>query len=194
MGIVNGVRYRVVIVVSGLTVGSANYTLGGTTGGSTLSANGTYTDNVVAGSTANIIITPTNTSRFTIDSVSVKTADVTHSIPIGVVGVDGYRLDRFWVTTGTLLTPDGMNYYTFKPWVSRPAVNGGMEKVYLGTPRSTLTLALAAGQPLRMHDEQYLGAQVPKFSTVGVDVVVTGTPASATLLVRPLFQADFSVI
>lgn len=125
---------------------------------------------------------------------SIAASADTYICPIGVVGVSGHRLDRLWVVTGTALVADGTNYYTFKPWVSRPAVNGGMEKVYLGTPRSTLRLSLAAGQPLQMHDEQYLGMQIPRFSTVGVDVVVTGTPASASLLVRPLFQADFSVV
>lgn len=126
------------------------------------------------------------------DSIAASAA--TYICPIGIVGVDGYRLDRFWVVTGTLLVPDvlALASYTFKPWLSRPATLGGMEKVYLGTPRSTLRLSLVAGQPIQMHEEQTLGVQVPKFSTVGVDVVVTGTPADANLLVRPLLQADFS--
>lgn len=69
--IVAGSRYKVQITISALSVGSASYTLGDITG-STLSAATTYTDYITASTTGKLIITPTNTSRFTISSISIK--------------------------------------------------------------------------------------------------------------------------
>lgn len=68
--IVSGTTYKVVITVSSLSVGSATYTVGGTTG-TTLNAVGTFTDYIPAQSTGKLIINPTNTSRFTISAISI---------------------------------------------------------------------------------------------------------------------------
>lgn len=68
--IVSGVTYKVVITLSSLTTGLASYTLGGATG-SLLQSATTYTDYVTAVTTGKLIITPTNTSRFTISSISI---------------------------------------------------------------------------------------------------------------------------
>ena len=65
-----GVKYAVAITVTELTAGSFNYSLGGVSGGA-ISANGTYTNDITATSTGNLIFTPTNTSRFRITAVSV---------------------------------------------------------------------------------------------------------------------------
>ncbi len=71
--IVAGATYKVVITVSALTIGgTATYTLGGTSAGtSTLAAVKTYENYVVATNSGNLIITPSNTSRFTISAISV---------------------------------------------------------------------------------------------------------------------------
>lgn len=68
-----GTTYKVTITVGALTVASgATWTLGGTTG-IALTAVTTYTDYIVAASTANLIITPTpTTTRFTITSVIIE--------------------------------------------------------------------------------------------------------------------------
>ncbi len=67
--IVAGTTYEVVITLSAWSVGSASYTLGGVTGKS-LAAATTYTDYITASTTGKLIITPTNTSRFTISAIS----------------------------------------------------------------------------------------------------------------------------
>ncbi len=69
--IVAGVTYKVGITLSAWSVGSATYTLGGVSGQS-LEAATTYTDYITASTTGKLIITPTNTSRFTISVISIK--------------------------------------------------------------------------------------------------------------------------
>ena len=69
--IVAGTTYKVAITVSSLTAGTVNYALGDVYG-NTISSAGTYTSYMQANSTQNITIYPSNTSRFTISSVSVK--------------------------------------------------------------------------------------------------------------------------
>ncbi len=69
--IVAGTTYKVTITLSAASAGSATYTIGGVAGTSTLSAVTTYTDYVTASTTGKLIITPTNTSRFTISAISI---------------------------------------------------------------------------------------------------------------------------
>lgn len=66
-----GQFYLVNYTVSALTVGTVQVTLGGVTGISR-SANGTYTDYIVATSSGSLQFTPSNTARFTLDNISVK--------------------------------------------------------------------------------------------------------------------------
>lgn len=71
--IVAGTLYKVVITMNAMTVGTgATYTLGGVAG-SALNSASTFTDYIKATTTGNLIITPAvTTTRFTINSVSVK--------------------------------------------------------------------------------------------------------------------------
>ncbi len=69
--IVAGTTYKVTITLSALSVGSATYTVGGVTGASTLNSAATFTDYVTTSTTGKLIITPTNTSRFTISAISI---------------------------------------------------------------------------------------------------------------------------
>lgn len=65
-----GSPYKLEFVISSLTVGSVTVSLGGTTVG-TYTANGSYVEYVIASGTGNLIFNPTNTSRFTVDTVAL---------------------------------------------------------------------------------------------------------------------------
>ncbi len=67
---VAGRTYRLTYTISGWTVGTVTPALGGVTG-TAVGANGTYTAEFTATSTAGLTFTPTSTARFTLDSVTV---------------------------------------------------------------------------------------------------------------------------
>lgn len=77
-----GSKYVLTYTVSARTVGSVTPSCGGVTL-STRSANGTYTEEFTAVSTADLVFTPTTTARFTIDNVicyrvwSIKNVNIT---------------------------------------------------------------------------------------------------------------------
>ena len=62
-------KYRITITVA-ITSGTATYTFGGSSG-SSLSASGTYTDDILATTTAKLAIKPSNTSRFTVTALTI---------------------------------------------------------------------------------------------------------------------------
>jgi hypothetical protein len=66
-----GQLYQYSIDISALTVGSVTLACGGVTQ-TAFSANGTYTGKFLATANTNLTLTPTNTSRFTVDNVSLK--------------------------------------------------------------------------------------------------------------------------
>jgi len=78
--------YLVTYTVSNWTVGSVTVAVGGASG-TARSANGTYLETLKATGTGNLTFTPTNTARFTIDTVSVQ--------KVGVAPADSVAL---WVT------------------------------------------------------------------------------------------------
>ena len=65
-----GETYELVYTISSWTVGSVTPTVGGVAG-TAVSADGTYTERFTATTTGGILFTPTNTARFTIDTVSL---------------------------------------------------------------------------------------------------------------------------
>jgi hypothetical protein len=73
--IVAGTTYKVVITFSAMSAGTLNYTLGGTSAGtstfSPTSGAHTFDNYVVATNSGNLIFTPSNTSRFTISAISI---------------------------------------------------------------------------------------------------------------------------
>jgi hypothetical protein len=69
--IVAGITYKVVITVSVWTVGSATFSLGGITSSTALTSAATFTAYITANTSAKLIITPTNTSRFEISAISI---------------------------------------------------------------------------------------------------------------------------
>lgn len=83
--IVAGTTYKVVIIVSTWTVGSATFSLGGITTSTSLTAAATYTAYITASTTGKLIITPTNTSRFEISSISI----IPFTLNTGDVEIDG---------------------------------------------------------------------------------------------------------
>ena len=127
---------------------------------------------------------------FTAIADSMPTAAGTYAYPLGVADGPGLILDRVLCVTGTALVANGTDYYEFRPWVARRNAAGSTDKVFVGTPRSTLTLGIAAVESFRVHEQQALGVQLADGQAFGVDVVVTGTPASTQILSKPMFQAS----
>lgn len=70
-----GHTYEVKYTISSWTVGTVTPSIGGTNG-TAVGADGTYTERIVATTTAGITFTPTNTARLTIDAISVIDCDV----------------------------------------------------------------------------------------------------------------------
>lgn len=67
---VAGRTYRLTYTISSWTVGTVTPTLGGTAG-TAVGADGTYSEEITAATTDALVFTPSNTSRFTLDSVTV---------------------------------------------------------------------------------------------------------------------------
>lgn len=65
-----GVNYKMTVTVSSLSVGSFTVTVGGVAG-APISSNGTFTQSIQTSGAGNLIITPTNTSRFTITALTL---------------------------------------------------------------------------------------------------------------------------
>ena len=65
-----GRTYRLSYTISNWTVGTVTPTLGGVAG-TAVGADGTYTEEITATTTDGLVFTPSNTSRFTIDSITV---------------------------------------------------------------------------------------------------------------------------
>lgn len=117
-------EYLLTYTISNWTAGSVTPTLGGFTG-TTVSANGTYTERFVATSSAALTFTPTNTARFTIDSVSLK--PLTGTSTKSNLNVGGLSIEGSWsngtpnTTRALTINNDGSNSwidYRFA-WVIR---------------------------------------------------------------------------
>ncbi len=120
-----GATYKVVITLSAISTGSASYTLGATTGGSSLAAVTTYTDYVTTTTTGKLIITPTNTSRFTISAISVKRVTLG-----GIVGT----------TTNDLAVAGTVGEY-FSSYIAV----GSPQSMSTGTAMNVTSVVLTAG-------------------------------------------------
>lgn len=129
-----GNTYAVTYTISNRTVGDVTPVLDSIVTGTTRSANGTYTDFLIAAfsnATGRIAFTPSNTARFTIDSVSIKevspnaaTAIISGSAPtLGDItqsgGVDNtVRIPVYFFTDGTLPAGISANTTYYIRWVS----------------------------------------------------------------------------
>lgn len=65
-----GKSYKITYTISNWSVGTVTVSIGGTSG-TARGADGTYTETLVAAGAGNLAFTPTDTARFTIDSVSI---------------------------------------------------------------------------------------------------------------------------
>ena len=99
-------EYLLTYTISNWTVGTITPTIGGFTG-TAVSANGTYTERFVATSTAALTFTPSNTARFTIDTISLKPLVGTNTA--SNLNVGGFSIQGSW-SNGTPGTTRGMTY------------------------------------------------------------------------------------
>lgn len=84
-------EYQLTYTISNWTVGTITPTIGGFTG-TAVSANGTYVERFVALSTAALAFNPSNTARFTIDTVSVVPmigVNTRSNLNVGGLSVEG---------------------------------------------------------------------------------------------------------
>jgi hypothetical protein len=93
--------YYLSYIISNWTVGTVTPTCGGITLPISSAANGTYTAMFVVTSTADLVFTPTNTARFTIDDISLK------KVTGGILQTGGNILVGGTVGTSTIKTDTG---------------------------------------------------------------------------------------
>ena len=107
--------YKVTITVTGWSVGSFTWTLGGNGNGGIISADGTYTTYVQAKDTTRFIATPTNTSRFTLSAISVQAVTLGSLTTEGSVAANRFTtptgLFQSTVPYGTAVTTPRMEFY-----------------------------------------------------------------------------------
>lgn len=99
-------EYLLTYVLTNVTVGSVTPTVGGFTG-TAVSANGTYTERFVATSSSALTFTPTNTARFTIDTISLK--PLTGSNTASNINTGGLSIEGSW-SNGSPGTTRGFTY------------------------------------------------------------------------------------
>lgn len=99
-------EYELSYIITNWTVGTVTPSIGGWTG-TAVSANGTYTERFTAVSTGNITFTPSNTARFTIDTISLKVT--TGSNTKSNLNVGGLSVEGSW-SNGTPNTTRAMTF------------------------------------------------------------------------------------
>lgn len=99
-------EYLLTYTISNWTVGTITPSIGGFTG-TAVSANGIYTERFVATSSAAMTFTPSNTARFTIDTISVKPLKGTNTN--SNLNVGGFSIQGEW-SNGSPGTTRGMTY------------------------------------------------------------------------------------
>ncbi|MCX6766644.1 MAG: tail fiber domain-containing protein, partial [Candidatus Moranbacteria bacterium] len=140
-GTVAGETYKVTYTVSGWTVGTVTPQVGGVNGVAR-GANGTYTDYIIATTTGNLIFTPTNTARFTIDDLSVT--KVTNGLAIsdhGRLGIGTATPNNFIQVTGLINFDNtlGNTYLGFETGLLNTSNQGGNTAVGFQALRSNNT-------------------------------------------------------
>lgn len=108
-------EYLLTYTISNWTVGTVTPSVGGFTG-TAVSANGTYTERFVATATTQLAFTPSNTARFTIDSVSLKSmigTNTASNLNIGGLSVEGnWSNSSPGTTRHTTINNDGTYSWT----------------------------------------------------------------------------------
>ncbi|CAN5350472.1 hypothetical protein BH10PAT1_BH10PAT1_1050 [soil metagenome] len=110
--IVAATLYEVTYTVSGVTAGNVTVNLGGTNG-TARSTNGTFTEVITTGSTANLIFTPTSPFDGSIDAVSVRYAANWNCISYGEIAAQGVKVFTVtgYTTATTAVSFDGSNWF-----------------------------------------------------------------------------------
>jgi len=108
--ITSGKRYKLSFWISNWTVGTVTPSCGGFTG-TARGADGYYEEIFIASSTADLVFTPTNTARFTIDTVSIQEVVGYEGLGWGFNGVDN------WVEIADHASLDIADNLTVLMWV-----------------------------------------------------------------------------
>lgn len=111
-------EYLLTYTISNWTVGTVTPTVtGGSLTGTAVGANGTYTERFIAATSNGVLtFTPTNTARFTIDSVSIKPLTGTNTA--SNINTGGLSIEGSWgngspgTTRGMTVNNDGSNSWT----------------------------------------------------------------------------------
>lgn len=111
-------EYLLTYTISNWTVGTVTPTVtGGSLTGTAVGANGTYTERFIAATSNGVLtFTPSNTARFTIDSVSVKPLKGTNTA--SNINTGGLSIEGEWsngspgTTRGMTVNNDGSNSWT----------------------------------------------------------------------------------
>ncbi len=132
LAIISGVTYDVSITLSSFTAESCSYSLGGVAG-TTLTAATTYTDTITAATTGNLILTPTNRSRFVISAISIR--------PRIGIAVPSTSEPNAIITDSDLVTPDWNSSSTTADFrfVSPSAFRGNGDDIALMTSSGSAT-------------------------------------------------------
>ncbi len=174
--IVAATTYRVIITLSAASVGSASYTLGGTTGASSLAAATTYTDYITTTTTGKLIITPTNTSRFTISAISIK------QVSGGIIGS----------TTNDLAPPGSVGQF----FVSNVAVGSPVTLTNTNTVYDITSITLTAGtwqvsgNISLASASGTITAEVAGLNTISATLPVDGSEVNSGILTTAVSDTD----
>lgn len=130
-------EYLLTYTISNWTVGTVTPSYAGWTG-TAVSANGTYTERFVAVSTTNSLsFSPSNTSRFTIDNISLKVM-APGSSAYGALNVGGVNVQGSWSNTG----PSTTRSIT----INNEGTNSWVDFRFAGTLRGAMGYNSSGGQ------------------------------------------------
>ncbi len=196
--IVPGEVYQLTFTMSGSPIGTVTPSIAGVTLPATGSTNFTYIMLFRANSTADLVFTPTNTSRFTIDTISLKklsNGDLAVSNTFGVGG--NMAIGNADNTVGRLNLPAGAAAAGSAPIVFKSGtlltapIAGAMEYLtdayYVTTTTNAVRRMLAAGSTGRVTAQTVANASVATYTlgatdasyTVSANVLVTTSSAEA---------------
>lgn len=174
--IVAGSTYKVVITLSAQSVGSASYTVGGVTGASSLAAAATYTDYITTSTTGKLIISPTNTSRFTISAISIK------AVTGGIIG-----------TTTNDLAPLGTagQYFTSLVPVGSPVTLTTSNTVYdIASISLTAGSWMVSGNINIASNAGTITAEIAGFNTASATLPTDGSEVNSGILTTVASDTD----
>jgi len=109
---------------------------------------------------------------------------------IGVVNQPGYVLRRVTVCSPIAVHATGSDGYTLQVRTYTQDKDGTTTHINQGSALDTTLVALKALEVKQIHLDKDLNYPCPRGTVVAVYVTHNGTPAGATLLTHPSFQAE----